>query len=229
MIDPQFDYLGIAGQYEEAGADCISVLTESKWFLGSDDIFRAVRLAVDVPLLRKDFTVDEYQLYEAKVLGADAVLLLCGLLDTDTLRRYLAVCDALGLSALVETHDEAELRSAAAAGARVIGVNNRNLKDFSVDLNNAARLRAGVPAGAVFVAESGVSCPADAAALRQAGADALLVGEYLMRSLDKEEALRGLRAVSYTHLDVYKRQCLERAQRPDHQRRDRQRSGENLR
>ena len=187
VIDPQFDYLGIAGQYEEAGADCISVLTESKWFLGSDDIFRAVRLAVDVPLLRKDFTVDEYQLYEAKVLGADAVLLLCGLLG------YLAVCDALGLSALVETHDEAELRSAAAAGARVIGVNNRNLKDFSVDLNNAARLRAGVPAGAVFVAESGVSCPADAAALRQAGADALLVGEYLMRSLDKEEALRGLR------------------------------------
>ena len=169
------------------------MLTESKWFLGSDDIFRAVRLAVDVPLLRKDFTVDEYQLYEAKVLGADAVLLLCGLLDTDTLRRYLAVCDALGLSALVETHDEAELRSAAAAGARVIGVNNRNLKDFSVDLNNAARLRAGVPAGAVFVAESGVSCPEDAAALRQAGADALLVGEYLMRSLDKEEALRGLR------------------------------------
>ena len=169
------------------------MLTESKWFLGSDDIFRAVRLAVDVPLLRKDFTVDEYQLYEAKVLGADAVLLLCGLLDTNTLRRYLAICDALGLSALVETHDEAELRSAAAAGARVIGVNNRNLKDFSVDLNNAARLRAGVPAGAVFVAESGVSCPADAAALRQAGADALLVGEYLMRSLDKEEALRGLR------------------------------------
>ena len=193
VIDPQFDYFGIAGQYEEAGADCISVLTEPKWFLGSDEIFRAVRLTVDVPLLRKDFTVDAYQLYQAKVMGADAVLLICALLDTGTLADWLAVCDRLGLSALVETHDEAEMQSAVAAGARLIGVNNRNLKDFSVDLGNAARLRAGAPAGTIFVAESGGSCPEDAAKLRQAGADAILVGEYLMRSPDKQSALQALR------------------------------------
>lgn len=193
VIDPQFDYFGIAGQYEEAGADCISVLTEPKWFLGSDEIFRAVRLTVDVPLLRKDFTVDVYQIYQAKVMGADAVLLICALLDTGTLADWLAVCDRLGLSALVETHDEAEMQSAVAAGARLIGVNNRNLKDFSVDLGNAARLRAGASAGTIFVAESGVSCPEDAAKLRQAGADAILVGEYLMRSLDKQSALQALR------------------------------------
>lgn len=194
VIDEQFDYLAAAMQYEDAGADCVSVLTEPKWFLGSDEIFRAIRLAVDLPLLRKDFTVDEYQLYEAKCMGADAVLLICALLNTETLRRYLAVCDRLGLSALVEAHDEQELCSAVQAGARVIGVNNRNLKDFSVDLSNAARLRGKAPAGTVFVAESGVSSPEDAAALRRAGADALLVGEYLMRSLDKEGALRGLKA-----------------------------------
>ena len=193
MIDPQFDYFGIAGQYEEAGADCISVLTEPKWFLGSDEIFRAIRLTVDVPMLRKDFTVDEYQIYEAKVMGADAVLLICALLDTDKLREYLAICDKLGLSALVETHDETEMQSAVAAGARLIGVNNRNLRDFSVDLGNAARLRAGAPEGTIFVAESGVSCPEDAAKLRQAGADAILVGEFLMRSLDKKRALQALR------------------------------------
>ncbi len=193
VIDPQFDYIGIAGQYEEAGADCISVLTEPKWFLGSDDIFRAVRLTVDVPMLRKDFTVDEYQIYEAKVMGADAVLLICALLDTNTLREFLAICDRLGLSALVETHDEAEMQSASQAGARLIGVNNRNLKDFSVDLGNAARLRADAPEGTVFVAESGVSCPEDAARLRQAGADAILVGEYLMRAPDKQGALQALR------------------------------------
>ena len=193
VIDPQFDYIGIAGQYEEAGADCISVLTEPKWFLGSDDIFRAVRLTVDVPMLRKDFTVDEYQIYEAKVMGADAVLLICALLDTNTLKDYLDICGRLGLSALVETHDEAEMQSAAAAGARLIGVNNRNLKDFSVDLGNAARLRADAPEGTVFVAESGVSCPEDAARLRQAGADAILVGEYLMRAPDKQGALQALR------------------------------------
>ncbi|MDO4270563.1 MAG: indole-3-glycerol phosphate synthase TrpC [Eubacteriales bacterium] len=193
VIDEQFDYLAAAMQYEEAGADCVSVLTEPKWFLGSDEIFRAIRLMVDVPLLRKDFTVDEYQLYESKAMGADAVLLICALLDTETLKTYLAVCDALGLSALVEAHDEAEIVSAARAGARVIGVNNRNLKDFSVDLQNAARLREKAPAGTVFVAESGVSSPGDVKALRRAGADAVLVGEYLMRSLDKPAALRGLR------------------------------------
>nr|WP_297171449.1 indole-3-glycerol phosphate synthase TrpC [uncultured Agathobaculum sp.] len=193
VIDPQFDYIGAAGQYEEAGADCISVLTEPKWFLGSDDIFRAIRLSVDLPMIRKDFTVDAYQIYQSKVMGADAVLLITALLDGQTLEAYLAICDTLGLSALVETHDEAEMKMAAKAGARLIGVNNRNLKDFSVDLDNAARLRAGMPTNALFVAESGVSCPADAARLRRTGADAILVGEYLMRATDKQAALYALR------------------------------------
>lgn len=193
IIDPTFDYLSIALQYEEAGADCLSVLTEPKWFLGSDDIFRAIRTVTDLPMIRKDFTVDPYQIYEAKVMGADAVLLICALLDTDTLREYLTLCDGLGLSALVEAHDESELASAVEAGARLIGVNNRNLKDFTVDLQNAARLREKAPENVIFIAESGIASPQDAKKLRQAGADAALVGEYLMRASDKELALAGLR------------------------------------
>ena len=193
VIDEHCDYLAAAMQYEEAGADCVSVLTEPKWFLGSDEIFRAIRLMIDIPMLRKDFTVDEYQIYEAKMMGADAVLLICALLDIETLRAYLGICDALGLSALVEAHDEVEVAAAVAAGARVIGVNNRNLKDFTVDLNNAARLRQNAPSGTIFVAESGVCSPEDAKTLRRAGADALLVGEYLMRSLDKHQTIKTLR------------------------------------
>lgn len=144
-------------------------------------------------MIRKDFMVDEYQIYQTKVLGADAVLLICTLLDTETMRGYIGICDKLGISALVETHDAQEMQSAVRAGARLIGVNNRNLKDFTVDLGNAARLREGAPDGTVFVAESGVSSPADAAALRKAGADAVLVGEYLMRAADKKQALDALR------------------------------------
>ena len=193
IIDPVFDFEAIAQSYEDAGADCVSCLTEPKWFLGSDEIFQKVRGIVTKPMIRKDFTVDEYQIYQAKVLGADAVLLICTLLDTETIRDYIGICDKLGMSALVETHDAQEMQSAVRAGARLIGVNNRNLKDFTVDLGNAARLREGAPAGTVFVAESGVSAPADAAALRKTGADAVLVGEYLMRAADKKQALDALR------------------------------------
>ena len=193
VIDLVFDFEAIAQSYEQAGADCVSCLTEPKWFLGSDEIFRKVRKIVTKPMIRKDFTVDEYQIYQAKVLGADAVLLICTLLDTETIKRYLAICDSLGLSALVETHDAAEMQSAVRAGARLIGVNNRNLKDFTVDLGTAARLRQGAPDGTIFVAESGVSSPEDAAALRKNGADAILVGEYLMRAENKKQALDALR------------------------------------
>ena len=196
IIDPVFDFEKIAQSYEDAGADCVSCLTEPKWFLGSDEIFKKVRGIVTRPMIRKDFTVDEYQIYQAKVLGADAVLLICTLLDTETIRDYIGICDKLGISALVETHDAQEMQSAVRAGARLIGVNNRNLKDFTVDLGNAARLREGAPAGTVFVAESGVSSPADAAALRKTGADAVLVGEYLMRAADKKQALDALREAS---------------------------------
>ncbi len=193
VIAENFPYLDIAREYESAGADAISCLTEPKWFLGSDSIFREIRQTVSTPMIRKDFTVDEYQLYQAKVMGANAVLLICSLLDTRTIARYLGVCDALGLAALVETHDEAAIRSAVSAGAKMIGVNNRNLKDFSVDFSNAARLRDLIPPENVYVAESGVASPEDVAALKKIGADAVLMGEVLMRAGDKKAMLQAMR------------------------------------
>ncbi|SMC86762.1 indole-3-glycerol phosphate synthase TrpC [Papillibacter cinnamivorans] len=193
VISEIFPYREIAKEYEEAGADCVSCLTEPKWFLGSDEIFREIRAAISLPMLRKDFTVDEYQLYEAKCMGADAVLLICALLDTVTMARYLGICGELGISALVEVHDEGEIVSAVSAGARIIGVNNRNLKNFSVDLSNAARLRDKIPAPALFVAESGVSSPSNVASLKAIGADAVLIGEALMRSEDKKALLASFR------------------------------------
>ena len=193
IIDPVFDYIGIVREYEAAGADAVSCLTEPKWFMGSDEIFRKIRSVISLPMLRKDFVVDEYQLYQAKLLGADCILLICALLDEKTIRRYLGICEELGLAALVETHDDAEIRSAVNAGARMIGVNNRNLKDFSVDLDNAGRLREQIPQDRLYVAESGVSTCEDAAKLRQAGADAILVGEAMMRSADKRSFLKAMR------------------------------------
>ena len=193
VIAENFPYLEIARDYERAGADAISCLTEPKWFLGSEQIFREIRGAVDTPMLRKDFTVDAYQLYQARLLGADCVLLICALLDTGTLERYLGICEELGLSALVEAHNEEEIASAVAAGAEIIGVNNRNLKDFSVNLDNAARLRDPIPPGVLYVAESGVRRPEDAAAVRAMGADGVLIGEALMRAKDKGAMLAALR------------------------------------
>ena len=193
VIAEEFPYLDIARDYEHAGADAISCLTEPKWFLGSDQIFREIRGAVDTPMLRKDFTVDAYQLYQSRLLGADCVLLICALLDTKTLERYLNICEELGLSALVETHDEREIASAVAAGAGIIGVNNRNLKDFSVNFDNAARLRDLIPPGVLYVAESGVTRPEDAAAVKAIGADGVLIGEVLMRAKDKGTMLAALR------------------------------------
>ncbi len=193
VIDPVFDYLGIARAYEEAGADAVSCLTEPNWFLGSDEIFSEIRAAVRLPMIRKDFTVDEYQLYQARLLGANAVLLICALLDTGTIARWLQICETLGLAALVETHNEEEIASAVRAGARIVGVNNRNLKDFSVDLGNAARLRGLIPPDRLYVAESGVTSPADAAAMRSIGADAVLMGEAMMRAADKGALLAEMR------------------------------------
>ena len=193
LIAPDFPYLDIARAYESAGADCISCLTEPKWFLGLDGIFREIRGTVALPMLRKDFVVDAYQIDQAKVMGADAVLLICSLLDTATIARYLERCDALGLAALVEAHDEKEIASAVSAGARIIGVNNRNLRDFSVDFGNAARLRDLIPPGTVYVAESGVTGPASVAKVVAIGADAALIGEALMRAPDKAAMLRALR------------------------------------
>ncbi len=197
IISEEFPYLDIAREYERAGADCISCLTEPKWFLGSNQIFTDIREQVSVPMLRKDFTVDEYQIYQAKRMGADAVLLICAILDTKTIARYLAICEELGMSALVEAHDEAEIQSAVDAGAKIIGVNNRNLKNFSVDFSNAARLRDRIPADCLYVAESGVTCAEDVAALQTIGADAVLMGEVLMRARDKSALLAQMREAAH--------------------------------
>ncbi len=193
LIAQDFPYLQIAKDYEQAGAAAISVLTEPDYFLGSDEFLFQIQKEVSVPVLRKDFTVDAYQIYEAKTIGASAVLLICALLNTRTIRDYISVCDELGLSALVEAHDEREIESAIVAGARIIGVNNRNLKDFTVDIHNSSTLRKLVPANILFVAESGIQTPADIDLLRQANVNGVLIGEALMRSPDKRKMLEELR------------------------------------
>ena len=193
VIAADFPYLQIAREYEAAGAAAISILTEPEFFLGSDEYLVMLHAAVSLPLLRKDFTVDDYQIYEAKTLGASAVLLICALMDSRTIRDCLSICDELGLSALVEAHDERELESALNAGARVIGVNNRNLQDFTVDIGNSIRLRKLAPAGVLFVAESGIKTPDDITMLREANVDAVLIGETLMSSPDKKGLLTQLR------------------------------------
>ena len=190
LIAPEFPYLQIAKEYEAAGADCISVLTEPKWFLGSDMYLKEIAAAV---CLRKDFTVDPYMIWEAKTLGAGAVLLIVSLLEEERLREFLQISEELGLSALTEVHDEAEAETAVRAGARIIGVNNRNLKDFTVDTGNSRRLRERIPENVLFVSESGVKNAEDVAALRAAGADAVLIGEALMKAQDKKQKLKELR------------------------------------
>ena len=193
LIAEDFPYLEIARDYEAAGADCISVLTEPKWFLGSDKYLQEITSAVKTPCIRKDFTVDEYMIYEAKLLGASAVLLICSILSPAQVKEYIAICDTLGLTALVETHNEDEVKWAVESGARVIGVNNRNLKDFTVNVDNAMNLRKLVPDNILFVAESGIKTHEDVAALARIGADAVLVGETLMRAPDKKAMLNELR------------------------------------
>lgn len=193
LIAPDFPYLQIAEEYEAAGADCISVLTEPKWFLGSDEYLKKIAKAVSIPCLRKDFTVDAYMVYEARVLGASAVLLICSILGEEQMKEYIGICDELGLSALVEAHDEEEVKMALRAGARIIGVNNRNLKDFTVDTDNSRRLRELIPENVLFVSESGVRSAEDVQKLRKIGADAVLIGETLMRAEDKKRKLAELR------------------------------------
>lgn len=195
LIDPDFPYLKIAKEYEAACADCISVLTEPKWFLGSDTYLEEIANSVSIPCLRKDFTIDDYMIYEAKVLGASAVLLICSILSEKQMKEYISICNELGLSALIEVHDEREINMALHAGASIIGVNNRNLKDFSVDTDNSRRLRELIPRDVLFVSESGVSSAEDVAKLRDIGADAVLIGETLMRAPDKKAKLAELRGV----------------------------------
>lgn len=193
LIAPHFPYLQIAKEYEAAGANAISVLTEPSRFLGCDKYLEEIAKSVSIPCLRKDFTVDEYQIYEAKILGASAVLLICSILPEDTIKSYIKICDTLGISALVEAHDENEIKSALRTGARIIGVNNRNLKNFTVDTENSKKLRALIPNDVLFVSESGVKSADDIKLLREINADAVLIGETLMRAEDKKQKLQELR------------------------------------
>ncbi|MFR5875666.1 MAG: indole-3-glycerol phosphate synthase TrpC [Eubacterium sp.] len=192
LIAPDFPYLEIAREYELAGASAISCLTEPKWFLGHDEYLSEIAQAVSIPVLRKDFTVCDYQIYEAKLLGASAVLLICALLDCETIKEYIGICDEMGLSALVEAHDENEVASALNAGARIIGVNNRNLNDFTVDVNNSTRYRAMIPDDVVFVSESGIKTHDDIKVLLNNKTNAVLIGETFMKAENKADMLKEL-------------------------------------
>lgn len=193
VIAEDFPYLSIAQEYESAGAAAISCLTEPFWFLGQDRFLSEIAQSVSIPVLRKDFTIDPYMIYEAKILGASAVLLICAILSDEELREYLQLSHRLGLDALVEAHDGTEIHRALQAGATLIGVNNRNLKTFSVDTENSLRLRSLIPSGCLFVSESGIRTPEDVRKLRDAGVDAVLIGETLMRAHDKKAMLDELR------------------------------------
>ena len=197
VIAEDFPYLEIAREYERAGANAISCLTEPFYFKGSNQYLEDIAKTVKIPVLRKDFTVDPYMIYQAKIMGASAVLLICAILDDDELNEYYDIAKSLGLSALVETHDEKEIERALAInngkGPNIIGINNRNLKDFTVDIENSVRLREMVPADKVFVSESGIKTPADTEILLANKTDAVLIGETLMRTEDKAGMIKGLK------------------------------------
>ncbi|MCR4901385.1 MAG: indole-3-glycerol phosphate synthase TrpC [Butyrivibrio sp.] len=196
VIAQEFPYVEIAKEYEKAGANAISVLTETDYFLGNINYLKEIKESgVKTPLLRKDFTIDEYMIYQAKVYGASAILLICAILDEETLKKYLQIAESLGLSAIVEAHDEKEVKMAAISGARIIGVNNRNLKDFTVDIQNSISLRKLVPvdSGIIFVAESGIKTSEDIKELRKENVNAVLIGETFMRAEDKKAILDELR------------------------------------
>lgn len=190
LIAEDFDYLAIAKEYESAGVSAISVLTEPYFFKGSNDYLKEIACEVNVPILRKDFTIDSYMIYEAKVIGASAVLLIVSILSDDELKSYLEIADSLGLSAIVETHDEEEIKRALDAGARIIGVNNRNLKNFTVNINNSVELCRLVPSDVLFISESGIKTKEDTLKLIGNDVDAVLIGETLMKSDDKKSLIR---------------------------------------
>lgn len=193
LIAPDFPYVDIAKAYQAAGAAAISVLTEPDYFQGKNAYLSEIRRAVDVPLLRKDFVVDAFQITQAAALGADAVLLICAALTPKQLKEFIRAADACGLSALVEAHDAAEVHMAIAAGARVIGVNNRDLKTFTVNMENSIHLRRLAPLDTIFVSESGIQTHQDVKRLAESDIHAVLIGETLMRAGDKKAALEALR------------------------------------
>lgn len=194
LIAPDFPYLDIAKEYEQAGASAISCLTEPFYFQGADRYLQEISQAVNIPVLRKDFTVDEYMIYQAKAFGASAVLLICAILDNSQLKAFGELAQELGLDALVEAHDQWEVDRALNLGAKIVGVNNRNLHDFTVDMGNSIRLRNMAPADTVFVSESGIKTAEDIRILYENKVDAVLIGETLMRSPDKKAVLGALNA-----------------------------------
>lgn len=193
IISDNFDYIQISKEYEEAGANAISVLTEPDFFKGSVEYLKVIRKEVNIPILQKDFIIDEYQIYEARVIGANAILLICSILNIETIRKYISIADRLGLDCLVEAHNEEEINMALSSGARIIGVNNRNLKTFDVDINNSINFRKLVPKDILFVSESGIKTSNDINNLRKNGVNAVLIGETLMKSNDKKKELNLLR------------------------------------
>lgn len=193
VIREDFTPVGIAQEYEKAGADALSVLTEEHYFKGSSQYLQAIRSKVRIPILRKDFIIDEYQLYESLVIGADAVLLIAAILDEFTITRFLRIADTLGLQCLVEAHNKEELQKAVDAGGRMIGINNRDLKTFDVDLHTTQELAKLVPEGRIIVSESGITTNNDMKQAASYGADAVLIGETLMRSADSGQELKSLR------------------------------------
>ena len=193
LIAEDFEYLNIAKEYEAAGASAISVLTEPYFFQGSDEYLEEIAQNVSLPVLRKDFVIDEYMIWEAKLLGASAILLIVSILDIVQLKKYLDLAHELGLSAIVETHDGDEIMRAMTVGAEIIGVNNRNLNDFSVDIDNSINLRRCVSGDVIFISESGIKTPEDVARLKENNVDAVLIGETLMKSDDKKAMILELK------------------------------------
>ena len=200
VIAADFPWLEIAKEYEEGGAAAISVLTEPEFFLGSDQYLREIVNAVQIPVLRKDFIIDPYQLYETKLWGAKAVLLICALLEPETLSSFITIANELAIDCLVEIHSEAEAEEAINAGSRIIGINNRDLVTFNVDATLASRLRRQIPAGILTVAESGIKSADDVRKLKDTGVDAVLIGESLMRAADRKRFLGELMKNSFDYI-----------------------------
>ena len=193
VICEDFDPVKIAEEYEQAGAAAISVLTEPFYFQGSDQYLQDISKIVKIPLLRKDFIVNESMIYEAKFLNASAVLLICAILDDNQLSSYIKIAENIGLSALIETHDETEIKRALDCGAKIVGVNNRDLKTFEVDIKTSERLKKYIPDDKIFVSESGIQTRGDVKRLEEIGVNAILIGETLMRSKNKAYELKRLR------------------------------------
>ena len=193
LICKDFDYIQIANDYQEAGISAISVLTEPYFFEGSDEYLKEIAGNVSIPVLRKDFICDEYMIYQAKLLGASAVLLIVSILDVPQLKSYLDLARSLGLSAIVEVHDSDEIRKATIVGADIIGVNNRNLKDFTIDIENSIGLRRCVGEDIIFISESGIKSKEDIIKLKENNVDAVLIGEALMKSDDKKAMISELK------------------------------------